>query len=259
MLDNDFDSYEKFFAQFGRQLKYGAVMNYGAHKEATQDLLLFYSHKEGKLITLKAYLDAMAEGQEKIYYICGESVERLAKMPQVKLLADKGYDVLMFTDEVDEFVAQTLMKYEEKAFCNASTEDLGLQSEDDKKELEEKSQQMQGLLTFVKDTLAEAVQEVKLSASLGDAPVMMTPGTGMSFEMEKYMRRANPDMPFPSQRILELNPNHPAVQAMEQAMIGDSQKAKDYAELLHGQALLMADLPLTDPVAYAQLVCKLMK
>ena len=165
----------------------------------------------------------------------------------------------MFTDEVDEFVAQTLMTYAEKPFCNAATEDLGLQSEDDKKELEEKSKQMEGLLTFVKETLGEDVQEVKLSASLGDAPVMVTPGTGMSFEMEKYMRRANPDIPFPSQRILELNPNHPAVQAMEKAMVGDTQKAKDYAMLLHGQALLMADLPLEDPVAYADLVCKLMK
>ena len=259
MLENDEEAYGKFFAQFGRQLKYGAVMEYGAHKDAVQDLLLFYSHKEGKPITLKAYADAMAETQEKIYFICGESTDRLAKMPQVKLLADKGYDVLMFTDEVDEFVAQTLMTYTEKPFCNAATEDLGLQSEEDKKELEEKAEQMKGLLTFVQETLGEDVQEVKLSASLGDAPVMVTPGTGMSFEMEKYMRRANPDIPFPSQRILELNPNHPAVQAMEKAMVADTQKAKDYAKLLHGQALLMADLPLADPVAYADLVCKLMK
>ncbi len=259
MLENDEKSYEKFFAQFGRQLKYGAVMDYGAHKEATQDLLLFYSHKEGRPITLKAYLDAMAEGQEKIYFLCGESTDRLSKLPQVKLLTDKGYDVLLLTDEADEFVTQSLMTYGEKAFCNASTEDLGLQSEDDKKALEEKTQQLQGLLTFVKEALGEDVQEVKLSASLGEAPVMVTPGTGMSFEMEKYMRRANPDIPFPSQRILELNPSHPAVQAMEKAMVADTQKAKDYAQLLHSQALLMADLPLADPVAYAQLVCKLMK
>ena len=259
MLENDRDAYRDFFTAFGRQLKFGAVMDYGAHKEATQDLLLFYSHREGKLITLKEYVDAMAEGQEKIYYISGESTDRLSKMPQVKLLADKGYDVLMFTDEVDEFVAQTLMTYEEKSFCNVATEDLGLQSDDDKKELEEKVEQMKGLLTFVKETLGESVQEVKLSGSLGSSPVMMTPGTGMSFEMEKYMRRANPDIPFPTQRILELNPEHPAVQAMETAMIGDTQKAKDYARLLYGQALLLADLPLEDPVAYAELVCNLMK
>ncbi|MBR2938122.1 MAG: molecular chaperone HtpG [Oscillospiraceae bacterium] len=259
MLDNDREDYEKFFAAFGRQLKFGVVADYGVHKEATQDLLLFYSHKQGKPITFAEYVAAMAEGQEKIYYISGESTDRLAKLPQVKLLADKGYDVLMCTDEVDEFVFQSMMTYSEKPFCNAATEDLGLQSEDDKKALEEKAEEMKGLLTFVKETLGEDVQEVKLSGSLGDSPVLVTPGNGMSFEMEKYMRRANPEIPFPSQRILELNPEHPAVQAMQSAMVGDTQKAKDYARLLHGQALLMADLPLPDPVAYADLVCKLMK
>ena len=259
MLDQDRDAYLKFYSSFGRQLKYGAVADYGTHKEATQDLLLFYSNKEQKLITLGEYVDAMAEGQEKIYYICGESTDRLAKLPQVKLLSDKGYDVLLFTDEVDEFVPQTIMTYQEKSFCNAATEDLGLQSEEDKKALEEKAEAMKGLLTFVQETLGEVVQEVKLSGTLGDSPVMMTPGSGMSFEMEKYMRRANPEIPFPSQRILELNPNHPAVQAMEKAMVGDTQKAKEYAQLLHGQALLLADLPLQDPAAFSELVCKLMK
>ena len=259
LLDTDREGYEKFFAQFGRQLKYGVVMEYGAHKEATQDLLLFYSHKQGKLITFGEYVDVMAEGQEKIYYISGESTDRLAKLPQVKLLADKGYDVLMLTDEIDEFVVQTMMNYREKTFCNAATEDLGLQSEEDKKELEQKAEEMKGLLTFVKETLGEEVAEVKLSGALGGSPVAVTPGSGMSFEMEKYMRRANPGIPLPSQRILELNPEHPAVQAMGTAMVGDTQKAKDYAWLLWGQALLMADLPMEDPVAYAELVCKLMK
>ena len=259
MLENDREAYQTFFAAFGRQLKFGVVANYGVHKEATQDLLLFYSHKEGKLITLKEYVDAMAEGQEKIYYICGESTDRLSKLPQVKLLADKGYDVLMFTDEVDEFVPQTMMSYEEKSFCNAATEDLGLQSQEQKQELEEKTEQMKGLLTFVKEILGDAVQEVRLSGTLGNSPVTMVPGSGMSFEMEKYMRRANPDIPFPSQRILELNPEHQAVKAMQAAMVGDTQKAKEYVQLLHGQALLMADLPLEDPVAYTELVCKLMK
>ena len=259
MLGNDREKYQTFFAAFGRTLKIGAVADYGAHKDATQDLLLFYSNQEGKLITLQEYVDAMAEGQEKIYYICGESAERLSKLPKVKLLTEKGYDVLLLTDEVDEFVAQTLMTYGEKPFCNAATEDLGLQSEEDKKELEEKADQMKGLLTFVKETLGEKVQEVKLSGSLGDSPVIMTPGAGMSFEMEKYMKRMNPEIPFPTQRILELNPEHPAVRAMQAAMVGDTQKAKDYVNLLHAQALLLADLPIEDPVAYTELVCKLMQ
>ena len=259
MLQNERETYEEFYAAFGRQLKYGTVADYGTHKDATQDLLLFYSNNEGKLISLQEYVDAMAEGQEKIYYISGESTDRLAKQPQVKLLKDRGYDVLLCTDEADEFVAQTLMTYGEKAFCNASTEDLGLQSQEEKQALEEKAEEMKGLLDFVKEALGESVQEVKLSGSLGDSPVAVTPGTGMSFEMEKYMRRVNPEIPFPAQRILELNPEHPAVKAMQAAMVGDTQKAKDYAELLHGQALLMADLPLPDPAAYTELVCKLMK
>ena len=220
---------------------------------------MFYSHKQGKLITLKEYVEAMPEGQEKIYYVPGENKERLSKLPQVKTLEEKGYDVLLLTDEVDEFVPQTLMTYEEKAFCNASTEDLGLQSEEEKKAIEEKAEEMKGLLNFVKETLGDAVKEVKLSGNLADAPVCMTPAGGMSFEMEKYMRRMNPDMAFPVERILELNPEHPAVKAMQKAMVADTQKAKDYAQLLCCQAQLMADLPLEDPAAYTQLVCKLMQ
>ncbi len=259
MLENDRESYEQVYAAFGRQLKYGTVAQYGAHKEATQDLLLFYSNKEKKLITLKNYTEAMAEGQEKIYYVSGESVERLSKLPQVQLLTDKGYDVLLFTDEVDEFIPQTLMTYGEQSFCNAATEDLGLQSEEEKEKLQQQTEKKQSLLTFVKDSLQEQVSEVRLSGNLGNAPVCMVPGSGMSFEMEKYMKRMNPEFSFPSQRILELNPEHPAVQALEIKMAQEPELAKDYAQLLCCQAQLLADLPLEDPAAYTELVCKLMK
>ena len=259
MLENDREKYAEFYSAFSRSLKYGTVAEYGAHKDATQDLLLFWSHKENKLVTFAEYVAAMAEGQEKIYYISGESKDRLAKLPQVKLLEEKGYDVLLCTDEVDEFIPQTLMQYEEKAFCNAATEDLGLQSEDEKKAAEEKAEELKGLLTFVKESLGEEVTEVKLSASLGSAPASVRSATGMSFEMEKYMKRMNPEVPFPATRILELNPEHEAVKAVQAAMIGDTQKAKDYAALLYAQAQLLADLPLNDPMAYTELVCKLMK
>ncbi len=259
MLENEREKYEEFYGVFGRQLKYGTVSDYGAHKDATQDLLLFYSHKQGKLISLKEYTDSMAEGQEKIYYIPGENKDRLGKLPQVKALEEKGYDVLLFTDEVDEFIPQTLMTYAEKQFCNASTEDLGLQTEEEKKAIEEKTEELKGFLTFVKETLGEQVKEVKLSSNLGSAPVCLTPASGMSFEMEKYMKRMNPEIPFPVERILELNAEHEAVKAMQKAMVSDTQKAKDYASLLYNQAMLMAELPLEDPVAYTELVCKLMK
>ena len=259
MLENEREKYEEFYAVFGRQLKYGTVSDYGAHKESCQDLLLFYSHKQGKLISLGEYVDAMAEGQEKIYYAPGENKEHLAKLPQVELLGKKGYDVLLFTEDVDEFVPQTLMTYKEKSFCNITTEDLGLQSEEEKKEAEEKAEELKGFLTFVKESLGDQVKEVRLSQNLGSYPAAMVPEAGMSFEMEKYMKRANPEFAFPVGRILELNPDHEAVQALKDAMTTDPVKAKEYAQLLCCQAQLMAQLPLDDPFAYSELVCRLMK
>ena len=258
MLTNDRENYEKFYEAFGRQLKYGTVSEYGAHKDAVQDLLLFYSHKQGKLISLQEYVDAMTEGQEKIYYVPGENRDRLAKLPQVETLSKRGYDVLLFNEDVDEFIPQTLMTYAEKTFCNASSEDLGLQTEEEKKEAEQKAESLKGFLTFVKESLGDSVKEVRLSSNLGSHPVCMTPEAGMSFEMEKYMKKANPEFAFSVGRILELNADHAAVQALQRAMTEDPLKAKDYAELLMYQAQLMADLPIEDPAAYTELVCKLM-
>ena len=201
----------------------------------------------------------MAEGQEKIYYMPGENKDRLSKLPQVQALEKKGYDTLLFTEDVDEFIPQTLMTYAEKKFCNASSEDLGLQSEEEKKDIEDKTEAMKPVLEFVKNTLGDQVKEVRLGSNLGDFPVVLTPEAGMSFEMEKYMKRANPEFAFPVGRILELNPEHEAVQALQRAMAQDPELGADYANLLYDQALLMADLPLSDPSAYTKLVCKLMK
>ena len=258
MLENDRENYEAFYGVFGRQLKYGTVADYGAHKASTQDLLLFWSNKQGRLVSLQEYVDTMAEGQEKIFFAPGESVDRLRKLPQVENLHKKGYDVLLFSEDVDEFIPQTLQTYAEKSFCNILTEDPGIQTEEEKKELEVKAEEMKGVLTFVQETLGDAVKKVRLSSNLGDHPVAMVPEAGMSFEMEKYMKRANPEMAFPVGRVLELNPEHCAVKAMVAAMTADPVKARDYAQLLMYQAQLMADLPLEDPVAYTALVCKLM-
>ena len=259
MLENDREKYEEFYAAFGLQLKYGTVSDYGAHKDSTQDLLLFYSHKQGKLISLKEYVEAMPEGQEKIYFVPGENREHLAKLPQVAMLDGKGYDVLLFTEEVDEFVPQTLMTYMEKSFCNVATEDLGLQTEEEKKKAEEKAEELKGFLTFVKESLGDQVKEVRLSQNLGSYPAAMVPEAGMSFEMEKYMKRVNPEYAFPVGRVLELNADHEAVKTMQRVMTEDPVLAKDYAQLLCCQAQLMAQLPLDDPFAYSELVCKLMK
>ena len=259
MLENDREKYEEFYSAFGLQLKYGTVSEYGAHKESCQDLLLFYSHKQKKLISLKEYVEAMPEGQEKIYFAPGESKEHLAKLPQVELLERKGYDTLLFTEEVDEFVPQTLNTYMEKHFCNITTQDLGLQSEDEKKQAEEKAEEMKGFLTFVKESLGDQVKEVRLSQNLGSYPAAMVPEAGMSFEMEKYMKRVNPEFAYPVGRVLELNPEHETVKTLQRVMTEDPVLAKDYAQLLCCQAQLMAQLPLDDPFAYSELVCKLMK
>ncbi len=259
LLEKDRAKYEEFFSAFGRQLKYSTVSDYGAHKDAVKDLLLFYSHRQGKLITLAEYVDAMAEGQEKIYYIPGENRERLSRLPQVDALSKRGYDVLLFTEEVDEFIPQTLGSFLEKSFCNAGSEDLGLLSEEEKQEAQERAEEKKGFLTFVKECLGEQVKEVRLSSELGNQSVCMKPDAGMSFEMEKYMKRVNPEFAIQVGRILELNPEHPAVQALESAMTADPVKAKNYALLLMYQAQLMAELPLEDPYAYTELVCQLMQ
>ena len=258
MLENDRENYEKFFAAFGRQLKYGAVADYGAHKDSVKDLLLFASNNEGKLLSLKEYVSAMAEGQEKIYYVVGENKDRLSKLPQVQTLKNRGFDVLVCTEDVDEFIPNTLGAYEEKSFCNAATEDLGLQTEEEKQELENKSQEMKGFLTFLQESLGEQVKEVRLSSSLGAHPVAMVPEAGMSFEMEKYMKRMDPKFSYAVGRILELNPEHEAVKTVQRLMTEDPLRAKDYAQVLCYQAQLMAELTIDDPVAYTELVCRLM-
>ena len=259
LLENDRAKYEEFFGVFGRQLKYGTVANYGANKESCQDLLMFLSAKENKNVSLKEYAEAMAEGQEKIYYAAGENGERLKKLPQVETLLSKGYDVLLFTDDVDEFIPQTLMTYQEKKFCNALSEDLGLETEEEKEEAKKKAELLKGFLDFVSEKLSGSVKEVRLSRNLGSHPVALVPEEGMSFEMEKYMKRANPEFAFQVGRILELNEEHEAVKAMQLAIGTDPEKAENYAKLLYSQACLMADLPVEDPVEYTRLVCSLMK
>ena len=253
---DDREKYEKFFASFGRQLKYSLASGYGAHQDTLQDLMLFWSRSQDKLVTLREYADAMPEGQEKIYFAAGESRDRLNRLPQMDLLQDKGYDVLLFTEDVDEFIPQTLRQYDGHDFQNIASGDLGLSSDDEKKDIEQKTEAAKPTLDFVKETLGEAVKEVRLSAELGGHPVCMKPEEGMSFEMEKYFQRMSPELPaMKSGRILELNPAHPVFEALQLAVAQDQEKAKKYCQILHAQALLMADLPLEDPTAYTDLIC----
>ena len=259
LLKNDREKYEKVYAAFGLQLKYGVVAQYGEKKDVLQDLLLFWSQKENKLVSLKEYTDAMPDGQPHIYYASGESRERLAQLPQLEQLKEKGYDVLLLTDEVDEFVVQTLQKYADHDFLSATAKDLGLASEEEKKAVEEKAEQAKPTLEFVKETLGDKVSQVRLSTNLGSHPVCIVPAEGMSFEMEKYFKRLNPDMGMKAERILELNADHPVFAALQLATAQDPEKAKKYARILYTQALLMADLPVDDPSDYTGLVCELMQ
>ena len=259
LLKNDREKYEKVYAAFGLQLKYGVVAQYGEKKDVLQDLLLFWSQKENKLVSLKEYTDAMPDGQPHIYYASGESRERLAQLPQLEQLKEKGYDVLLLTDEVDEFVVQTLQKYADHDFLSATAKDLGLASEEEKKAVEEKAEQAKPTLEFVKETLGDKVSQVRLSTNLGSHPVCIVPAEGMSFEMEKYFKRLNPEMGMKAERILELNADHPVFAALQLAVAQDPEKAKKYASILYTQALLMADLPVDDPSDYTDLVCELMQ
>lgn len=259
LLENDRENYEKFYAAFGKQLKYGLVSDYGMHKELLQDLVEFHSAKEQKLVTLKEYVAAMPESQKHIYFATGDSAERLAKIPQTKLLLDRGFDVLLLTEQVDEFIPQTVGKYEEHEFRNILTDDLELSTDEEKKAAEEAAEQFKSCVDFMKETLGDRVADVRVSTELGEHPLTMVPDGGMSFEMEKYFKAMDPNSDYHCGRILEVNPEHPALKALKDSMEQDPEKAKKYVELLYTQGLIMANLPLEDPTAYTDLVCGLMQ
>lgn len=254
MLANDRENYEKFFNAFGRQLKYGVSADYGMHKEELQDLLMYYSSTEKKLVTLSEYVDRMKEDQKFIYFAVGENISSIYNLPQTELLRSKGYEILYCTEEIDEFSLQTLMQYKDKRFCSATNDDLGIENDENKEEEKDSS----AILTFVKETLGDKVSEVVASKKLVSHPVCLTAKGGISFEMEKYFNAVQPDSGMKAQRVLELNMNHSAVKAMESAVQTDIEKAKKYAELLYNQALLIAGLPIENPGEYADLVCSLM-
>lgn len=254
MLANDRENYEKFFNAFGRQLKYGVSADYGMHKEELQDLLMYYSSTEKKLVTLSEYVDRMKEDQKFIYFAVGENISSIDNLPQTELLRSKGYEILYCTEEIDEFSLQTLMQYKDKRFCSATNDDLGIENDENKEEQKDSS----AILTFVKETLGDKVSEVVASKKLVSHPVCLTAKGGISFEMEKYFNAVQPDSGMKAQRVLELNMNHSAVKAMESAVQTDIEKAKKYAELLYDQALLIAGLPIENPGEYADLVCSLM-
>ena len=253
MISSDRENYEKFFKAFGRQLKYGVVSDYGVHKDDLQDLLLFYSSTEKKLVTLAEYVDRMKEDQKFIYFATGENAAAIDALPQTELLQSKGFEILYCTEDVDEFTLQSLMMYKEKRFCSATNDDLGIENDETKEDEKDSS----ALLTFVKETLGDKVAEVTASKKLVSHPVCLTAKGGISFEMEKYFNSVQPESGMMAQRVLELNMSHSAVKTMESLIQTDIDKARKYAEVLYCQALLIAGLPLENPSEYTDLVCSL--
>ena len=255
----DREKYLKFWKGFARQLKYGVVNNYGAKKEVLQDLLLFPTSNGEELTTLGEYVERMEEGQPGIFYLCAENVEMAKAMPQAERLLDKGYEILYFTDEVDEFVAQTLMQYMDKPFKDAAAPDALPESEEEKAEGEKKAEANRPVLDFVKETLGDRVFDVRLSKVLKSAPVCLSTDGPMSLEMEKYFQRVEGAEGMKAQRVLELNADHPAYAALALAVAQDPEKAGKYARLLYDQALIIAGLPVEDTAEYTRLVCSLMQ
>ncbi len=260
LMDEDRDHYLTFYNAFAPQLKYGVVGQYGMHKDQLKDLLMFYSVREDKLISLKEYADAMGAEQKKIYYACAETTKRAAALPQAETVKAAGCDMLCLTDSVDEFVMQMLGSYAEKEFCNVTNDDLGLESDEEKKDAEAKAEAAKELLDFVKESLGGAVEAVRLSHKLKSQPVFLTTDGEVTLEMEKYFQSL-PGVPeaerIKAKRVLELNGSHPAFAALEKAYAEDKPKAARLAMVLLAQAQLIAGLPLDDPAAYTELVCGL--
>ena len=259
LLKDDREKYETFWYNFGGQLKYGVCADYGAHKDLLKDLLLFWSSKENKFTTLEAYKDRMPEDQQYYYYACGESAEKIAKLPQVERILDKGYEILYCTEDVDDFVMKALAEIDGKKFKSVSDEDALPQTDEEKKEAEEKAEAGKPVLEAVKEALGDQVKEVRISSILKSGACCLTAEGPVSIEMEKYMSRIEGAEQVKAQRVLELNADSAPYAALKKAVdAGDKDTVAKYSKLLFGQALLMAGLPLEDPAEYASMVSSLM-
>ena len=259
MLKNDREKYTEFFNNFGLQLKYGIYDNYGMNKEALQDLLMFYSSSEKKLVTLDEYVERMKPDQKYIYYAAGENTEKTDKLPQTELLKDKGYEILYLTDDVDEFALQVMHDFKEKEFKSVSADDLDIEeSEEEKKKNEKQSEDSKDMLECMKEALDGKVRDVKLTHRLKSHPVCLTAKGGLSIEMEKVLNSMPTDQKVKAERVLEINAEHPVFEVLGKVYNENKDDLAEYAKLLYDQALLIEGLPIEDPVAFSNAVCRLM-
>ncbi|WP_025680025.1 molecular chaperone HtpG [Paenibacillus massiliensis] len=258
MLKDERESYEKFYNSFGRQLKFGVYNNYGADKDVLQDLLLFYSSKEKKLVSLDEYVSRMPEDQKYIYYASGESIERIEKLPQTEMVADKGYEILYFTDDIDEFAIKVIMNYKEKEFKSVSSGDLGLESEADKAAEEAEEQEHKDLFEHMTSLLNGKVKQVKASKRLKSHPVCLSADGELTIEMEKILKAMPNGQDVQADKVLEINVNHEVFQTLKEAFASDKAKLDLYTGVLYNQALLIEGLPVEDPVQFTNDICKIM-
>lgn len=259
LLKEDREKYETFFQAFGRQLKFGIQMDFGANKDDLKDLLLFHSSKEKKLVTLAEYVERMPEDQKYIYYATGESYNRIEKLPQTEMVLDKGYEILYFTEDIDEFAIKTLTSYEDKEFKSVAAGDLGIESEEEKEKEESEEKENEELFTEIKNLLSGKVKDVRASKRLKTHPVCLSADGEVSIEMEKILQQM-PDynQQVQADKVLEININHDVYQSLKDAYTQDKEKLALYTNLLYNQALLIEGLSVEDPVAFTNDMCKVM-
>ncbi|WP_077533137.1 molecular chaperone HtpG [Massiliimalia massiliensis] len=258
MMKADRETYVKFFESFGLQLKFGVYNQYGMNKDQLKDLLLFHSSSENKLVSLSEYVSRMKSEQKYIYYATGESVARIEHLPQTELVKDKGFEILYFTDDVDEFAIQMLREYDGKEFKSVSSGDLGLETEEEKEELKKQEEESKDLFVAMKEALGDKVKEVRLSQRLKSHPVCLTSDGGLSLEMEKVLNAMPTDQKVKADRILEINASHPIFSTLQKLYASDKDKLKAYSDLLYTQAMLIEGMPIDDPVAFSNAICGLM-
>lgn len=259
LIKNQREKYEEFYESFGRQLKYGVYSDFGMNKEDLQDLLMFYSSKQKKMITLDEYVNAMDKDQKYIYYASGESKERIDKLPQTELVAEKGFDILYFTDDIDEFAIRILMNYKEKEFKSVSSGDLGIETEEQNSDSKEEKEHNKELFDYMKEALAEKVKDVRASKRLKNHPVCLSSDGELSIEMEKILKTMPNNTDIKADKVLEININHEIFNTLKDSFEQDKDKLKMFANLLYNQALLIEGLSIEDPVEFTNNICKLMK
>jgi molecular chaperone HtpG len=258
LLNNEREKYEEFYQSFGRQLKYGVYSDFGANKEVLQDLIMFYSSKEKKLVTLDEYVSRMPEEQKYIYYASGESIERIDKLPQAEFVSEKGYEILYFTEDIDEFAIKMLMNYKEKEFKSISSGDLGIEGEENKDDPESKEKEDIELFDYMKNVLADKVKDVRVSKRLKSHPVCLATEGDISIEMEKILAAMPDNQNIKADKVLEINKNHKVFNSLKEAFENDKEKLELYTKLLYNQALLIEGLPIQDPVEFTNDICKVM-